>query len=500
MGDSRRMRTLSSFDDIRRHFQLRRRSTYFISACNFNMMGMHSWVRGWKNVNMLDCFDGTHPDVVVVPDDHSRAFTGIEDINHYLFDNPGVAQMLRGGRTRGERDQVLFLFFDEALEARCAEMGLEVALPRNRLVREVDSKVVTTKIGNQANVVSVPNILARVDSYARLRSVARQAGLGESLVVQEAYGDSGKTTYFIDSEADYAEHAYKIEQQDSVKVMRRVRCAGTAIEACATRWGTFVGPLLTELIGAPLLTPYPGGWCGNELYADAFSEETRAKVLRMTQSMGDALYQRGYRGYFELDYLVDLDTQDLYLGELNPRITGVSAMTNLSAFCRSTVPLFLFHLLEYDAGVELEMDADAYNQDVLARGAQGVSAQLILKYTDDMLRVVTRAPLSGVYQLDEQGHLNLQQPGYDRLAALAPDQAYVLRISAVGDYAYHGGDLAIMFVNTPIRSAQGALTPQGEVWTRALRACFGYRMLTQNERVQVELARNPANAKSAGGQ
>jgi hypothetical protein len=393
----------------------------------------------------------------------------------------------------------LFLFFDEALEQKCAELGLEVALPPNRLVREVDSKIVTTEIGNSADVRSVPNVLAHVGSFAELQLLASHHGLGESWVVQTAYGDSGKTTFFIENEADYNAMAPQIEREDTVKVMRRVRCIGTAIEACATRWGTFVGPLLTELIGQSELTPYAGGWCGNENHADAFTPALRAEVQRKTQAMGDVLYAHGYRGTFELDYLLDLDTQEIYLGELNARITGVTALTNTSDFSQALLPLFLLHLLEFDAQVELQFDVNRFNQDVLALGATGVSSQIILKHTQDSLQIITAAPVSGVYRMGSEGALQLVRASVNRRDALAPDEAYVLRIQQAGDYAYHGGDMAILLLNRVIRDDQGQLNATGKQWTQALQSAFETRPLTQEERAAVELAHNPANVKSARG-
>ena len=45
--------------------------------------------------------------------------------------------------------------------------------------------------------------------------------------------------------------------------------------------------------------------------------------------------------------MVDLDADEVYLGELNPRISGASSMTNVTAGAYADIPLFLFHLLEY---------------------------------------------------------------------------------------------------------------------------------------------------------
>ncbi len=485
--------TLNTLDEIKQYFANNPTPYYFISASNFNLMSLSQWVAHWQHINLIDCYDGQHPDVMLVTDSHDQLFTGIEDINLYLLNQESVAAHIAEQNPPGK---AIFLFFDEQIEARCEALGLEIILPKNSLVKEIDSKIVTTEIGNQVNVPSVPNILAKVDSYETLLQLAKQASLGQSWVIQTAYGDSGKTTFFVDNEEDYQRYAHKIEAEDTVKVMRKIHCIGTAIEACATRWGTFVGPLLTEVIGDPALTPYAGGWCGNELYQSAFSDEIRLQVQRKAERIGNALYQRGYRGYFELDFLLDMDTAEVYLGELNARITGISAMTNQSDFSEAYLPLFLMHLLEYDTEVELTLSAAEFNQQMLAEGAQGIASQMVLKYTEHPLQIIEQAPVSGVYTLVD-GRLQLTQASYHRRDALADNQAFIMRIAKPQDYAYHGGDLAIIFINQTIRHDSGKLDDNGLQWVKALKQCFTFRPLTQQERSEFEQIHNPANVKSS---
>jgi biotin carboxylase len=482
--------TLGSIEDIKRYFAENDSLYYFISSTNFNLMGLHEWVKGWQNVNLIDCFDGGHPQVQMVPDDQTRVFKSMEDINEYLLENPNWLDK------DCPKKRALFLFFNDHIEEMCRNLNLEVILPKNSLVKEIDSKIVTTEIGDQAGVPSVPNVLAKVSSYAELQRIADEGGLGSRLVVQTAYGDSGKTTFFIASKADYLKVAPKIESEEKVKVMRWVTCTGTAIEASATRWGTFVGPLLTELIGDEALTPYPGGWCGNELYAPAFSAQIRQQAQSKTEALGQALYQRGYRGHFEVDYLIDHDNGEVYLGELNARITGISAMTNMANFYARQIPLFLFHLLEYDQEVDLDLDVEAFNRLTMEEGAEGVAAQVILKYTDEALKVITKAPVSGVYKLDGDGQLSLHKAGYNRREALAENQAFILRIMMADEYAYKGGDLAIMFVNQVIGGSQGKLEAVGQKWVDALKRCFQFRDLTQKELSLLVDGYSMANTKS----
>ena len=56
----------------------------------------------------------------------------------------------------------------------------------------------------------MPNILATVDAYDDLLRQSTEAGLGTDLVIQTAYGDSGKTTFFIDDEAGWKKNAKDI--------------------------------------------------------------------------------------------------------------------------------------------------------------------------------------------------------------------------------------------------------------------------------------------------
>ncbi|WP_457663264.1 hypothetical protein [Sinorhizobium medicae] len=100
---------------------------------------------------------------------------------------------------------------------------------------------------------------------------------------------------------------------------------------------------MTEVVGKPELTPYKGGWAGNELFAGAFSEKVLAKTRDMASRFGNQLRKEGYHGYFNLDFLID-ENNEVYLGELNPRISGASSLTNQAAYADADAPLFLFHL------------------------------------------------------------------------------------------------------------------------------------------------------------
>lgn len=462
--DSRKK--LRGISEIRSFFYQNDRPIYFVSATCFNLLGMDDWVRKFKFINYIDCFDGMHPSVFVPEGLPGREFSSIEEINNYLLAHPEVKAFVEKNGT----GQAAFLFFDEESERLCEKLGLEIAFPPAALRETVDSKIVTTQIGDDAGVPSVPNAMARVGSWDELRALARANELGDELVIQTAFGDSGHTTFFVANEGEYNEYKKEIEAESEVKVMRRIRCRGAALEACVTKAGTLVGPLMTELVGFRELTPYKGGWCGNEVFAGAFSPKVREYARQATLKLGAQLEKRGYRGYFEVDYLLDLDRDEVYLGEMNPRITGASSMTNLAAFAHADAPLFLFHLLEW-SGVDFEFDVSELNARWECFDNIDSWSQMVIKATGEDVERITAAPSSGVWELSET-NAAFVRPQIHRRTVQMPNRAFFFRIAKRGDYFYEGADLGILVMPGRAMDDDFQLTLPAKRWIEAIRAQY----------------------------
>ena len=119
--------------------------------------------------------------------------------------------------------------------------------------------------------------------------------------------------------------------------------------------------------------------------------------------MGERLRQEGYRGYFELDFLVDADTGEMCLGEMNPRVTGASSMTNVTAVAYGDMPLFLFHLLEF-MDVDYEIDVDELNERWAHPQNIDAWSQFILKQTEEEVGAASpSAPQSGIWRMRPTG-------------------------------------------------------------------------------------------------
>src|SRR6476469_3171048 len=234
---------LKGISEIRTVFRTNTQPIYFVGPTAFNLLGIDRWVRNFQYLVYYDSWDGGHPRVFAPKNQPYVEFESSEQINNYLLRDPEVQAYLK---KRGGTPMIVMVFFDEETEEICRELGYDLIMPSDELRRRLDSKIVTTQLGNEAGAPSVPNVLGKASTYEELNALATSNGLGTDLVVQTPYGDSGKTTFFIKSESDWDEFADDIDGQE-LKVMKRIDKQAADVEACIRRHGTIVGPFMTDL-------------------------------------------------------------------------------------------------------------------------------------------------------------------------------------------------------------------------------------------------------------
>ncbi len=250
---------LRGTSDLRGYFRTNRTPIYFISPTAFNLLGIDRWVRGFSFVNYFDSFAGAHPQVFVPHERPYREFTSIEDINNYLLSHKEVLDHVARRRARRCSSS------STSRPRSCARRsGLKIALPSAELRHRLDSKIVTTQLGNEAGVPSVPNRLGRAPQLRRAARARRRASATTSSSRRPTATPARPRS---SSAASATSNAYAEDLVDEeLKVMKRINCRAAAVEAVITRHGTVVGPVMRDLTGHPELTPYRGGWCGNDIY------------------------------------------------------------------------------------------------------------------------------------------------------------------------------------------------------------------------------------------
>jgi biotin carboxylase len=451
---------LKSLTEIYTYLRKNKTPIYVVTPTPFSLFGLDSWVGALEYINYFDILDGSHPRVFVPHSTGVEDFKSMEDVANHLVEHPEFAAHIQG-RPRGK---AIFVMFDEKTEEICRKVGIDIALPSAELRTRLDSKIETTRLGNEAGVESAPNVMGEANTYAELSALAESAGLGSDLVVQTPYGDSGRTTFFIKSEKDWDKFSAKIIDE-KLKVMKRLNHLPGTIEGCATRLGTLVGPVMTDITGFEEITPYKGGWCGNDVSPSILPDGVPEKVREMARKFGDRLYGEGYKGVFCVDFLLDTDTNKVYLGELNPRVSGASPPTNLITSTYGGCPLFLFHLLEY-----LDVDYEIDLESVQSRWTEYDHwTQLILKQTDDKVEILTKVPQSGIWRMNDDGSVEYERHAHTITSLGDEHEAFFLRVYGVGQYCYPGADLGCLLARGRMQSDDRQLLERAKHWNAGIK-------------------------------
>jgi biotin carboxylase len=481
---------LNGVSDLRAFFHTNAVPLYFISPTPFNLLGIYRWVRSFLYLTYFDSFEGEHPRVFVPQRRDRRNFGSMEDVCNHLLRDPETLEFIAH---RGPAGKACFVMRDEQTEALAHQAGLEVMHPSAALRQRLGSKVVITRLGDSLGVLSVPHAIGRAASYDELLALAHSDRLGDDLVVEAPYGDSGKETFFVRGQRDWDQCASDLVGQE-LKVMKRIRNVEVCLEATLTRHGTVVGPAMTSLVGYPELTPDRGGWCGNDLWHGALPPRQTRAAREMVRKLGDGLRGEGYCGYFEVDLLHDLDSGELYLGELNPRLSGVTPMTNVATEAYADMPLFLFHLLEY-MDVEYELDVEEINSRwERGEGADEVWSQLMIRETSPDLALLTAAPRTGVWHLDDDGCISYARWDYDWDSLMDESEAFYMRVAAPGDYRCPGAQLGVLVTRGHLQTPDYRLTERCRHWVDGVKAEFASTPLPPGEAATPIVSRLVARA------
>ena len=442
---------------------------FYLSRSATNLLGVDRVAGGFRYITLSDSWDGAHPRTFSPTNVPKLEPRGNVNVVNWLLRNDQVQAYIAEHTPAGYTPQIAIAMFDAESERICAELGYQLIMPSTALRQRLDSKIVTTELGNEAGTPSVPNMLTKITGWEDLRAQSEAAGIGDNLVIQLAYGDSGRTTYFVKSRADFDAIASEVsghgDSAPTIKVMRYINHQPLATEAVITGAGTVVGPVLREITGHPELTRYRGGWAGSEMYPSLVSDETRARVSEVVQRFCDRLAVEGYRGILEVSTLLDTDTGEVWLGELNPRISGSSSHSNLQGLSTApgrtdthpALPLFAFHLLEY-AGVEFELPLDEIHAESARATAGQTWSTLVMQHQRPHTERVTAAPRTGRYRITPNGALEFVSPDLDWQTISEPDEAFWFRSVGEGEIVSTGGDVGMLITRRRSQEEHYALT------------------------------------------
>ena len=470
---------------------------FYVSRSATNLLGVERFVPNFFFITFIDSWSGRHPANFTPKRMPLRKPRGNVGIVNWLLNNPEVTEFISAKTPRGATPNIVLASFDEASEFLCAERGYRLLMPPYSLRNHIDSKVTTTEIGNECGLDSAPNIITTIADYTDLVSQARDAGLGDDLVIQLPMGDSGSTTFFVSDPSSFDTASARIATPPTpLKVMRRIDHLPLSLEAIVLDDQVLIGPILREVTGHPELTPYRGGWTGSEIYPGLVSKKTRQAILDTVTAFCEAVKKRGYRGILEVSILYDQATGASFLGEVNPRISGSSAHSNFTE-ANGSLPLFAYHLGQFLSDGLRFNDSRTTRSEAQNFVSTSEWSSLIIQHRSREERVVMSAPESGTYRFSESGDLARVDFARDwHNLTSDKDELYLLRLVSPGWRLSSGVEIAFLMIPRRVQEDTYALTPFSHNLIERVQDLFETRGVSPVEKSMRSLARRVMAAVS----
>lgn len=464
---------------------------FYINRPSIHLLGVERWVPNLYSIRMRDIWNSDDARVFA-PSKHPITNLSHEASVHWLLMNQEVRDFIASRTPEGMRPKVVVFMHDQKTEDLCAELGYDIMAIKVADRVRLDSKLLTTKLSEEAGLRNAPHVLTGVSSHAELLAVASDHDLGTELVVQTDYGEAGAGTYFIRDAGDFDEAAEHILGK-TLKIMKRITHRSLAMEAVVTPQGIIAGPLQQDIIGHPEVAIHKGSSSGLEYYPDVLPPAQRAEATRMVLRYGEVLRGEGYLGLYEVDILHDTDTDQLYFGEANPRFSGCAMVSNATTAEFWGLPFYALHLYAF-LGFEDPIDVDAINAtwDNVPEGLAW--SNLLMRHTSRSPEEIVKAPTSGRYTRGSDGSLEYTKHEYDWFDLRDPNEVFFLSYRSDGDTKIYGSDIGSLYRHGRFQDYSGQLTPESKTLITGIHALFETKPLSFMTRAKNSLARRASNA------
>jgi len=234
---------------------------------------------------------------------------------------------------------------------------------------------------------------------------------GLPFVLQHPRRGGGKGTFFIKSQEDWRNAIKKLSVHEKegeeiaedisrleVIVAKYIKGPSPSITGCVTRHGILSTRPQYQLIDIPqLYNPQKGSglFCGHDWSSSGFPEHALNQAYNFVEKVGNCFKLLGYRGIFGIDFVLDENTQELYITECNPRLLGSFPTLTMAQLANNEPPIIAFHLLEH-LNMDYEMDVKSINN-LMRQPKRG--AQMFLHNLTGSWARSSKTVKAGVYKL-----------------------------------------------------------------------------------------------------
>jgi biotin carboxylase len=284
-------------------------------------------------------------------------------------------------------------------------------------------------------------------------------------VLQDDTLSGGKGTFVVSDEASYKRACQALDsfnKGEQVVISDYIEGAHErSVQCVATRYGVFVGPLQKQIIADPLLSNVQVAegdkFCGAEIGFEDSLAHVYPEVRRYAEQIGAEMQRLGYKGIFSVDCIVSPAGQ-LYVLEVNPRITGITPLLTMLYRPGEDIPFYLLHVLEM-------MNADYTITDTSYNPEPAAGSLLVLHGQATTRTLIADTLSSGLYEPQTRVFLSP-----DVRLPSSGKALLVQQYTAKGAHVKPGGRVLTAYTNTPVLDSNDTLLQEAQDQIKGLLA------------------------------
>lgn len=295
----------------------------------------------------------------------------------------------------------------------CRENGWEFVGNKREIRDKYENKKYFKELLRELGVRTIPGDNYKIEdlTFEVIRDYFKKYNCHKVVLqIAEATWGGGTGTFFIETEGDYNTYQKRTVElfeklKDTEKRIETVNVApfiegiSSSVPCCATKHGTLVGSIQTQLVDVPevgaKLTSRSGVYSGHDWVVNKFSEKSQNQANEIAKKFGDFIYKEGYKGIFGLDLIVDKNGE-VWPVECNPRETDAFPVILMLQMEKGAIPFQVFHNLEH-LDIPYNIDFEEINKTYKNKY---VASQLLIYNKSTKTTVDRKVIKAGVYKFN----------------------------------------------------------------------------------------------------
>jgi predicted ATP-grasp superfamily ATP-dependent carboligase len=246
----------------------------------------------------------------------------------------------------------LIIFFKPSLKIDLLgkKLGYKLAGNPSQTAKRLENKILFTKIIKKHNLALIPKCKIYNKPYS---PKLIESSFSYPLILQYETGWAGKSSHIINNKSELEE---KISKSSSPIKISQMLSGITLTNNCVITNDNKVissSPAL-QITGNPLLTRQKLSTCGRS-WDGKINGKAVGKINKITEKIGNYLISLNYKGFFGLDF--QLSEGNVYLLEINPRLTASYPFYTFLELSENLMPLFAYHVASF-----IGLDLPTYKQ------------------------------------------------------------------------------------------------------------------------------------------